>query len=368
MSKVFSFIKKEAVLVCSWVLALVSMFFVKPNTGYLDYIDFRTLSLLFVLMMIMAGFRKIGMFEKIAHSLLALVKNSRQLDAVLVLVAFFSSMFITNDVALITFVPIAIQTLRLAKCEKHIPFVVTMQTVGANLGSILLPVGNPQNIFLFSLSDWSFGHFVSLMLPYVGVSFVAVVVSFFFVKKEKIALSVEEKSSVDKRRTAMYVILFIIALLSVAKIIPVYVPLVIILLFALVLDRKLFKYVDYSLLMTFVGFFIFVGNIGKISLFSDFVKNIIVGNEVVVSVAVSQIISNVPCALLLSGFTDNLSDILVGVNIGGLGTLIASMASLISYKYIVKQVPEMKKKYFRLFTLLNIVFLVILLSLYFFIR
>jgi len=395
MKRVIAFIKSEIVLTVALVLAVVSMFFVYPDKNYLDYIDFRTLSILFCLMAVMAGFQEIGLFRLVAEKLLKKVSGIFGLVYILVMLCFFFSMLITNDVALITFIPftfIVLQLLGEDLQKRLIIPVVVMQTIAANLGSMLTPIGNPQNLYLYGQSGYSFAQFMVLMLPYAAVAFLLLTVycvslgSRRFVEKNRrhfpvsrnilrrerrkngnsIRVSFDEETSLAGKEKAMirYGILFLVSLLVVIRVIPYPVALIIVILVLLVFDRPLFQEIDYALLLTFVGFFIFIGNMGRVPVFNRFLADVIEGNEVLTSVVASQVISNVPAALLLSGFTDNIRDLIIGTNLGGLGTLIASMASLISYKFVAKSDQCNKGAYFRSFTVWNVIFLAVLLGIW----
>ncbi len=356
MEKIKKFLKSEPVLIVSFFLAAASAFIVKPSVDYLSYIDFRTLSLLFCLMAVMAGLGALGVFRVLAQKLLKGVGSVRTLSFVLSMLCFFSAMLITNDVALITFVPFTAEALKISgKKEKLIPIVV-LETVAANLGSMLTPIGNPQNLYLFSAFKMSMGEFVSSVLPYTILSLVFVIVFALFTGNEKAesASVTEEKISVGK--AVIYDVLFVLSLLTVLEVIPYPITLAVTVAAVLISDRKTILKIDYSLLLTFVLLFIFIGNLGNIDPVSEFLKKIVVGNEVIAGVAASQVFSNVPAALLLSGFTDNAKALLVGVNLGGLGTLIASMASLISFKLAVKENIK-AGKYLIYFTVVNVIFL-----------
>lgn len=368
MTKIKGFIKKEAVLLISLVLCLVSMLFVAPHWSYIDYIDVKTLALLFCLMAIMAGLKALGIFDSVAKSLLKLAKRSYQLYLILVLLCFFSSMLITNDVALITFVPFTIITLKMANQQKRLIYIVVMETISANLGSMLTPIGNPQNLFLFSAFNMSVGEFFGTILPYSLLSLVLLVIGCAFAGRDEITSS-NEAVKIEKKPylIGIYAVLFVLSILSVFKILPYQILFCIVVLSMLIFDRKCFKGIDYSLLFTFVFLFIFIGNLGKIGAVSDFLHKIVVGNEVLVGIASSQVFSNVPACVLLAGFTQNASDLLIGVNLGGLGTLIASMASLISYKLVQKESVK-GAKYLLVFTALNILFLAFNLVLWLIIR
>lgn len=379
--KIAGFIKKDTVLCVATVLAIVSAFFVKPTLNYVNYIDFRVLGILLSLMTVMAGFQRNGLFDVIGSSLLKRTKNTMHLSLVLVFLCFFFSMFITNDVSLITFVPFAMLTLRKCDQEKLLIPVIVLQTLAANLGSMLTPIGNPQNLFLYNLAEMKISTFIGIIFPYTLATGILLLLSVFFIcrKKEKIEFTLEtnadKNSGVEKERehlqrrtnqkNVIYLILFVLSLLVVVRILPYYVALIIVLATVFVMDRQVLTTVDYSLLLTFIAFFIFTGNIGEIPAIRDMLQQLVNGREVGIGIVASQVISNVPAALLLSGFTENYAKLLVGVNVGGLGTLIASMASLISYKIYAHHYNEQKGKYFLWFTIANVGYLAALLLLYF---
>lgn len=369
--KIFEFIKQEAILIVACVLAVISIFFVTPDEKYFEYIDFRTLGILFSLMTLIAGFQSLGVFEKISRKLLNKVQNIRQLVVTLTLLCFFFSMIITNDVALITFVPFTFalfDMLGQSEEKKWLIPVVILQTIAANLGSMLTPIGNPQNLYLYGKSGIAFEKFILLMLPYTVLSLVMLFVSSFVIGSfgnKKITVSLTAKSKEKNTcKVMMYVALFCICILAVLRVLSVSIAFAVTLCAIIIFDRKVLKKVDYSLLLTFVGFFIFIGNMGRLPMFSSLLQKYISGNEVITAVLASQVVSNVPAALLLSNFTDNLPALIVGTNIGGLGTLIASMASLISYKFIAQKKNVSKGKYLLFFTIANIIFLAALMLMY----
>lgn len=367
---ILGYIKKETVLCVAALLALISSFLVTPDAQYAAYIDFDTLLLLFSLMAVMAGFQRLGLFRLLGGKLLALVKNVRQMLLVLVFLPFFFSMLITNDVALITFVPFAIVVLRLSAKERLLVPLVVLQTIAANMGSMLTPLGNPQNLYLYARSGISLPSFIGLMLPYTLVAALCLLAAVFFItRRESSSGSAplipdgkqdQNRPANVKCRAALYSAAFVLCLLTVAKILPPYALAGIILVLFLILDRRALLDVDYALLFTFVGFFIFIGNMGRLPAFRNFLSSILDGHEGLIAVLLSQIISNVPAALLLSGFTDRYHALIVGVNLGGLGTLIASMASLISYKQLAREYPRQKRRYFLCFTIANTAMLLIL--------
>ncbi|RZS93052.1 YbiR family transporter [Cuneatibacter caecimuris] len=364
MKRMINWLKGEIVLAAAWLLALISLLIVPPDREYLNYIDFRTLGLLFSLMAVMAGARRLGVFRQAGLWLLEKVKNSRQLEAVLVLLCFFSSMAVTNDVALITFVPFALEVLRMAKEERRAVRVVILQTLAANLGSMATPIGNPQNLYLYGISGYSAGDFLMLMLPLTALSLGLLAACLLLTQRQKMEFknAGEVPGKRENGKKLGYLLLFILCLGAVAKWIPVSALCGAVALYVLLADRKTLAAVDYSLLLTFIGFFIFIGNMGRVPAFAEFLQRCVEGREVGVAVLASQAISNVPAALLLSGFTDSWGRLIVGANLGGLGTLIASMASLISYKILAEQFPHKKREYLIKFTGYNLAFLAVLMT------
>ena len=371
-NRIIFFLKKETVLCVSLILAIVSMFIVKPDSEYMGYIDIRTLAILFCLMSVMAGLQKIGVFKWVAGKLIRRMRNGSSLVLTLVLLCFFSSMIITNDVALITFVPFTFTVFRMLGEEQKkrllLP-VVVMQTIAANLGSMLTPIGNPQNLYLYGKAGISIGEFITLMLPYTVLSLlILAALSLIQGKACKQTFELGEESAHEDfihgdgviYHLLVYGVLFLLCLLTVGRILPWQAVLLVVIIAVFVTDRKVLAEVDYSLLLTFVGFFIFIGNVGRIAAFREFLQNVIVGREIFTAIIASQIISNVPAALLLSGFTQDFAGLIIGTNLGGLGTLIASMASLISYKYVAKEAEESKGRYILLFTVANVCFLAVL--------
>ena len=367
---IWHFIKNETVLSVAVILAVISSFFIKPDIEYLNYIDFRTLGLLFCLMTVMAGLQKTGVFGFMAENLLKRIHSTKSLIFILVMLCFFFSMLITNDVALITFVPFTFTVLDMLGSDiknKSIIPVVAMQTVAANLGSMLTPIGNPQNLYLHGISGLGVGEFMLLMLPYTVISF-ALLSAWALLRKGKgdVKISFNEKTRIKKKgKVVIYSTLFCVCLITVAHALDYRVMLLVVIATTAAADYRIFARVDYTLLLTFIAFFVFIGNMGRIPMFSNYINSIINGRECITGILSSQLISNVPAALLLSGFTDNIRPLIVGVNIGGLGTLIASMASLISFKYIGRENKSLRGRYLFYFTVVNVVFLAVLFAAYY---
>lgn len=361
ISKLIAFFKKEIVLCLAAILSVISMFFVKPSAEYLEYIDWRVLALLFGLMLVVGGLQSIGTFRYLGLRLLAKTKNTRMLSLLLVALCFFSAMLITNDVALLTFVPFAIMILKLAEQSGLLIPVIVLQTIAANLGSMLTPIGNPQNLYLYSTFSIPMGTFLLDMLPLTLISLVLLVISIFLLPNAPISVDLQEETkSPSRRKLLLYLGLFLVAIACVLHLISWPIMLCILLIAVFFIDRKLFKTVDYFLLLTFICFFLFIGNMERIPAISSLLRSFIENRELVLGVLFSQGISNVPAAILLSGFTQNVRPLLYGVNVGGLGTLIASLASVISYRAYGNSEDARKGAYMKSFTIYNIVFLVIL--------
>ena len=374
--RIIQFIKKETVLTISWVLAIISMFIVKPDLEYAGYIDFKSLATLWCLMIVVAGFTDCGTFDRIGRKLLLSTKYVWQLIALLVALPFFFSMFITNDVALLTFVPFSIHIVHMSRKDELLIPVVAFQTLAANLGSMFTPIGNPQNIYLYGISGMRIDEFLSLMAPYTCMSLLLLICGILSIKGKRNRtftddnlshfkadfLSFANDDEHHKRYEAIYSVMFIVAVLSVAFPKVLWYPAVcaFILITALIVNRKLIVSIDYALLFTFVGFFLFTGNLERIGNVRDFLVSLVAGHEMTAGIISSQLISNVPAALLLSDFTDDIKRLIVAVNLGGLGTLIASMASLISFKLLAHRRNEVKGRYLLFFTIMSVVFLAIL--------
>ena len=368
-ARIIAFIKKETVLSAAAALAAVSAFFVPPDAAYLGYLDLRTLATLFALMTVMAGLRRQGVFDRLGRALLARTRGQLPLVALLVGLCFFGSMVITNDVALLTFVPFTFSVLGGlgAQAQRRLTLpVVCMQTVAANLGSMLTPIGNPQNLYLYGLSGLGPAGFAALMLPYTLAALALLAVWVLWLCRRPLQTpppaAAPAAARGNVRIEAMYAALFCVCLLAVARVLPYPAAFAAVLLAALLADRPALRLVDYSLLLTFAAFFVFIGNLGRVPAFSAWLQAFLHGREVPVAVLASQVLSNVPAALLLSGFTQNVPALIVGTNLGGLGTLIASMASLISYRQIAREAPQRKGAYFGLFTAANAVFLALMLA------
>ena len=382
-TKVKELFQKETVCCIAFLLAVISMCFVVPSKNYISYIDFRVLALLFCLMAVVRGLSSIGVFTQLGTMLLTRVHSLRMLSALFIFLCFFFSMLITNDVALITFVPFTILVLSMAEQKKFLIPVIVLETIAANLGSMLTPLGNPQNLYLYTISGLSIGAFVRIMLPYSFVSAILLLIFILFLPKDTVSTATTANTAnstntvtasntsnviceaVKARKNSRilftaYLILFLLCLLTVLHILPYQIMFLLVLTGFLLLDYRVLKDVDYFLLLTFLCFFIFIGNMKQISLVHELISKLLVHHEVLMGIGASQIISNVPAAILLSGFTDDYSALLIGVNLGGLGTLIASLASLISFKFYTNSNGNDTRRFLGIFTLYNVIFLGVL--------
>ena len=359
--------KNETVFCISFLLAVLSAFAVHPDRMYLSYPDYRTIALLFCLMIIVGGFQSLGIFSMLGHFLLRGAGSIRGLSAILVMLCFFSSMVITNDVALITFVPFTLIVFRMSGRVESVLKLVVLETIAANLGSMATPIGNPQNLYLYSIADFSAGEFLQAVLPYAGLALVMLMAAVLIQRDEPLLdVAGGEENEVQKgkifRKMIPFLFLLMLCLLVVFRVLPYQPVLICVICVVLVVNRKLYLSVDYFLLLTFLCFFIFIGNMKRIPEISGFLVSVVDGKELLMGILTSQIISNVPAAILLSGFSSDLSALLTGVNVGGLGTLIASLASLISFKFFAKEYPDKKGVYMVRFTIWNGIFLAVLIA------
>ena len=359
--RMLSWLRREPVLCISAVCAALSMLLTPPSAAYLNYVDWRVISLLFCLMAVVAGLQDCGVFAVLAQRLLAGEKRLRFVTLVLVLLPFFTSMLVTNDVALITFVPFSILVLGLIGRTERLAYVVVLQTIAANLGSMATPVGNPQNLYLYATYELTPGQFFTAVLPLVLASLAGLTAAAVWGCPESIRVAFPQPVRVRRPgRLGLMCLLFVLCLLCVCRLLP-YPALVAVVLSALVIfGRDLFRRLDYALLLTFVCFFLFAGNVGANPAVREVLTAVLARNTALASGIASQVISNVPAAVLLSGFTADWRGLLIGVNVGGLGTPIASLASLISLKAYLRSAGARPGRYLAVFLLANGIALAVL--------
>ncbi len=357
---VFRFIKKNVVLCVAVGAAIITSFIIPPDAAYVDYFDWKTLTCLFCVLAVVCALKNIRFFFVLAQKIVRLFKTTRTCILALSYVTFIGSMLIANDMALLTFLPLGYLALNSTGKQKYMAFTFIMQNIAANLGGMLTPFGNPQNLYLYTKFNIPTGEFMSIMaIPFIISVLLITLCCFLFVKKEDLEIA-DEKVKLPIVRTAIYSVLFALSIVIVFRVIPFWIGLIFIPVALLFLDRKALKDVDYGLLFTFVAFFIFSGNMSRISAIQNLFGYLMRKNTLLVSILSCQCISNVPSAILLSQFTDNYASLLLGVNIGGVGTLISSLASLITFRQYLSYNPGSAKKYVLLFSAFNFAFLFIL--------
>jgi len=362
VSKVFSWVKQNVVLCIAAIAAIVTSVIVPPDKEYLGYFDFKTLTCLFCVLAVVCALRNVRFFYVLAETIIRRFKTTRLAILVLVYITFIGSMLIANDMALLTFLPLGYYVLSNTGKEKYMAFTFIMQNIAANLGGMLTPFGNPQNLYLYSKFNIPTGEFTEIMLLPFAVAVLLITVCCLFVKSEP--LSIPEKALwLNRPRVSLYLALFVLSIVIVFRLIPYVIGLIVIPVVLLFADRRALKEVDYPLLLTFVAFFIFSGNMSRIPAVRELFAALLEKNTLIVSALSCQVISNVPSAILLSQFTGNYAELLVGVNIGGCGTLISSLASLITFREYTKHNPGKAKYYLLLFSAFNFGFLILLTTL-----
>lgn len=362
ISNARGFAKKNAVMLIAFAAALITSLFVPVDKEYIGYFDFKTLSCLFCVLAVVCALKDINFFFVIARKIVHFFKTARMSILALVYITFIGSMLIANDMALLTFLPLGFLVLSSTGKQKYMAFTFIMQNIAANLGGMLTPFGNPQNLYLYTKFNIPNGEFMGIMAPPFILSVVLITLCcIIFVKNEPLMIS-NEKIELNGKRTALYLALFALAIAIVFRGIPYWIGLIIIPAVLFFADRHALESVDYPLLFTFVFFFIFAGNMARIDAVRDFFSTLLSKNTLLFSALSCQCISNVPSAILLSQFTGNYAELLIGVNVGGVGTLIASLASLITFREYVKHDPKSTRRYIAEFSAFNFGFLIILIA------
>ncbi len=356
------FAKKNTVMLIAFAAALVTSFIIPVDKEYIGYFDFKTLSCLFCVLAVVCALKDINFFFVIARKIVHFFKTARMSILALVYITFIGSMLIANDMALLTFLPLGYLVLTTTKKQKYMAFTFIMQNIAANLGGMLTPFGNPQNLYLYTKFDIPNGEFMGIMAPPFILSVALITLCcIVFVKNEPLEIS-DEKIELNVKRTVLYLALFALAIAIVFRGIPYWIGLVVIPAVLFFADRHALKSVDYPLLFTFVFFFIFAGNMARMDAVKNFFSGLLSKNTLVFSALSCQCISNVPSAILLSQFTGNYAELLIGVNVGGVGSLIASLASLITFREYVKHNPDGTRGYIAEFSAFNFAFLIILIA------
>lgn len=358
--KIIQFVKKNIVFVIAALAAIITCFFVPPDLEYLTYFDVKTLVCLFLTLAVVCALRNIKFFTILSRKLVKISGNLRSLFLLLIIITFIGSMIIANDMALITFLPLGFFALSVTGQEKYMAYLFILQNISANLGGMLTPFGNPQNLYLYSYFNIPTGEFCLIMLPPFLLAIAMLAIACLFVKPKKLNINDDFGEKLNVKRTVLYMIMFIVSILIVFRVIPYAIGLIAIPIILFFVDRHALLMVDYGLLGTFFFFFIFAGNLSRIEVINEFISYLLQKDTLLVSTLSCQAISNVPSAILLSRFTTDYRSLLMGVNIGGTGTLIASLASLITFSEFRILYPGHSKKYFWMFTIINIIFLIVM--------
>jgi len=364
LRKIWSFAKKEVVLSIAIVAAIITCFFVPPDSKYLGYFEEKTLIALFCMLTVVAGLKNTNVFELISKKMIGLFHTRRAVIYALVFGTYFFDMIVANDMSLITFLPLAYIILHSTGNDKYLAFTFIMMTIAANMGGMITPYGNPQNLYLFSFYEMGLLDFFAALLVQAITILVMLFLTGLFVKNDTLHLINDKKLEIKRKELSVYAVLFVFVILSIFRVVPHVVTLALVIASVLIVDRTRFKYVDYALLATFCVFFVFSGNIARIDTIKNFIAGIVgaKGENVLVAGIVScQFISNVPTAIFLSKFTDPAycADLLVAVNVGSLGIIISSLASLITIKEFLKHQPKGLKRYMLMFTGINTTFLIV---------
>ncbi len=360
MKTVKLFIKQNTVTCIAFLAAIFTCIIVPPDKNYLGYFDCKTLSCLFCVLAVVCALKNVNFFYMLARKIVQLFKNARMSVLALVYITFIGSMLIANDMALMTFLPLGYLVVKKTGKEKYMAFLFVMQNIAANLGGMLTPFGNPQNLYLYTKFQIPNLEFMKIMAPpFVIAVLLITICCIAFVKPEPLELD-DKQFVVEPVKTVIYLLLFALSIAIVFRGIPYWIGLIIIPIVLMIMDREALKMVDYGLLFTFVFFFIFSGNLARIEVIRNLFSVLLEKSTLLISVLSCQFISNVPSAILLSQFTDNYPELLLGVNIGGVGTLIASLASLITFREYTTHNPEKTRHYIKVFTIFNMAFLIVL--------
>jgi Na+/H+ antiporter NhaD/arsenite permease-like protein len=360
-NKIASFIKSEVVLSIAIIFTIVTCFWVPIDKEYLNYFDYNTLICLFCMLAVVAGLKSTNVFEILSRKMIGLFHKRRTVIYALILGTFFFDMIVANDMSLITFLPLTYMVLHSTKNDKYLAFTFVMQTIAANMGGMITPYGNPQNLYLYSYYNIPTSEFFGILFIQFIVVALLLYICCLFIKNEKLTLRKKSKIIINKNKLFIYTVLFVLVILGIFRVLPYMAVLGIVILTIAITDIKRFRQVDYALLATFCVFFIFSGNIARISAIKEFISSIVVENTLLAGVISCQFISNVPTAIFLSKFTNNYRELLISVNIGSLGILISSLASLITLKEFLKHQPKKFLKYLVIFTSFNTLFLIVLL-------
>mgnify|MGYP004683932375 FL=1 len=362
MTKIKEIIKENPITAVIFAITLITIFIVPIDKEYISYFDFKTLGALYCILVVIECLKDSHFFQVLSKKIIYIFKNTRSVILALVISTFICDLFLANDMSLITLLPLTCIILTSTKKEKYLALTLILQNIAANMSGMITPHGNPQNLYLYSYYNIPTLEFVKILLPqFFIVLILLIIIPMIFVKKESLKLTYNDTYKVDKKRVSIYLVMFVISLLSIFRVIPIYIGIIIITVSTIIFDRSALKTMDWDLLLTFCLFFIFSGNVSRIPAISTSLTNLLSKSVLITGLISCQIISNVPTAVLLSNFTNNYKELIAAVNIGSLGTLISSLASLITLKMYLKTKKGNFANYLLLFTVINLVFLIILL-------
>lgn len=363
---ILDFFKKEMVLTIAIILTFITCIVIPIDIKYLDYFDYGTLILLFCILLVVSGLKSTNFLNWISKKIIGLFKTRRGIAFALVFGTLIIDMIVANDMSLITFLPLSYITLHTTQNDEYIPYIFVLQTIAANMGGMITPYGNPQNLYLYNYFNLSAIEIFQTLLTQYLVIIALLVISLLFIKNDPLTIKEKCDTKINKKYFALYFFLFILVILGIFRVINLYILIPLIVIPVLIVDRRRFKDIDYSLLATFVVFFIFSGNLSRINSITKVITGVLKKNTLFAGLLSCQIISNVPTAILLSKFTSDVTSILISVNVGSLGIIISSLASLIGLKEYIKHHKKGVFKYIIIHTAINFSFLFIILLLTFF--
>lgn len=359
--KLAPLLRGNAMLLIALLAAAVTAFFVPPDREYLGYYDLKTLSCLFCMLAVVGALRNMDVFASLSQRLVRTFRTVRGVSAMLLAVTMLASMLLTNDTALLTFLPLSWLVMHSTGQDRHLPLLFVLQNCAANLCGMITPFGSPQNMYLYSCYSLAPGEFFAAMLPPFAISAAGVLLGCLFFPKTELTVP-EAPVSLKAGRLGVYAALFCLAAAMVMGAVPYWAGLAVITAALLVLDPSALRGVDWGLLGTFAAFFTFSGNLARMGPVRELFSRLLSRGVMPVSALTSQIISNVPAAILLSRFTDDWRGLLTGVNIGGAGTLVASLASLITFREYTRRFPGRAGRFLALFSAVSFGFLAVLLA------
>lgn len=370
MQKVFDFLKTNVIFVVAIIAAVVSCFFVPIDKEYLNYFDLDTLACITLLLLIITGLSNIQFFQIIAKWLVKKFKNTRSIIMCLIFITYVSALVNANDMSLLTFLPLAYVVLKYTNNLRYVAFTFIMQNIASNLGGMITPIGNPQNLYIFSYYNMNILEFFKIMAIPTAIALVLIIIVCFFVKKEPLEYHSDEVTKFSTHKAIIYGLLFLLTILVVLGVIPWWITTIIVVITMLICDWKTFLKIDYTIPLTFVAFFIFSGNLARIPAVINLIGTFISDHTFITAYISCQFISNVPTAVLLSKFTGNYAHLLVSVNVASLGIIFSSLSGIISLKEYIKVAKKEKfdKKrgawfYIGMDTLFNVVGAIILVPL-----